>query len=68
MSRTTNNKSLVAYWTKVETQPPTGEVVFYEIEYRNLGKDISMKARISAFYDFYSILGLEDATDYEVCE
>ena len=66
VSRTIDSKSLLVRWQKLVTAPPTGEIVLYEIEYRNRGKGVSMTARIAAFYDFFSILELEDASDYEV--
>ena len=67
VSRTKNNKSLLAQWDKLVSQLPVGEIVIYQIEYRNKGKDIIMTARISATFDFFSILELEDASAYEVC-
>jgi intein/homing endonuclease len=66
VSRTKNNKSLVARWEKLASELPVGEIVVYQIEYRNRGKDIIMTARISATFDFFSILELEDASAYEV--
>ena len=66
VSRTRNNKSLLAQWDKLESQLPVGEIVVYQVEYRNKGKDIVMTARISATFDFFSILELEDASAYEV--
>ena len=66
VSRTQNNKSLLAQWEKLESERPVGEIVVYQIEYRNKGKDIIMTARIAATYDFFSILELEDASAYEV--
>ena len=64
--RTPNNKSLLATWNKVVSQPPTGEIVFYIVEYRNQGKDVLMAVRIPAFYDYFSILQVENASAYEV--
>jgi intein/homing endonuclease len=66
VSRTKNDKSLVARWEKLVSELPVGEIVVYQIEYRNRGKDIIMTARISATFDFFSILELEDASAYEV--
>ena len=66
VSRTKNNKSLLAQWDKLASELPVGEIVVYQIEYRNQGKDIIMTARISATFDFFSILELEDASSYEV--
>ena len=66
VSRTSNDKSLFAHWDKLESERPVGEIVVYQIEYRNKGKDIIMTARISATFDFFSILELEDASAYEV--
>lgn len=66
VSRTKNNKSLLAQWDKLVSELPVGEIVVYQIEYRNKGKDIIMTARISATFDFFSILELEDASAYEV--
>ena len=64
--RTPNNKSLLATWNKFVSQLPTGEIVFYLVEYRNRGKDVSMAVRIAASYDFFSILEVENASAYEV--
>ena len=66
VSRTQSNKSILVEWEKLVSELPFGEVVIYQVEYRNRGKDITMTARISATYDFFSILDLEDASAYEV--
>ena len=66
VSRTQNNKSLLAQWDKLESQLPVGEIAVYQVEYRNKGKDIVMTARISATFDYFSIFELEDASAYEV--
>ena len=64
--RTPNNKSLLAQWRKLETSLPDGRVAFYQVEYRNKGKDISMTAQIASTFDFFSILDVENASAYEV--
>ena len=67
VSRSKDDKSLLAEWEKLtSTQPMTGDIVFYLIEYRNKGIHITTTARISANFNFFSILGLEDASAYEV--
>ena len=68
--RTEDNHSIVAYWEELQTTLPEGELVRYDVEYRDApqgeGAAVSV-VHVPAQYAFVVISGVENANSYEVC-
>ena len=67
VSRTLDNKTIVVFWEPLVTTPPAGRVERYEVQYRNLGKELINTLRVNAQFNYFVIAPVEDANEYEVC-
>ena len=66
VSRTPSNNTLVAFWLLVESTPPTGQVVRYEIQYRNLGQNLTNSRLQPPIFGYTVVDNVVNASSYEV--
>ena len=66
VSRTLDNKSIVAMWEPLVTTPPAGRVERCEVQYRNLGKELINTLRVNAQFNYFVIAPVKDGNEYEV--
>ena len=66
VSRTPSNNTLVAFWLRIVSTPPTGQVVRYEIQYRNLGQNITNSRLQPSTFGYTVIDNVVNASSYEV--
>ncbi len=68
MTRTRDNRTVVAFWDPIETTLPFQPVEFYEFQYRDAGKGGGeTTSSVPGSFNYAVIQNVVNANDYEVC-